>query len=115
MEDLWPSGAALRGEASNRLHAALAEDWRGERCRKRHPRGVRWGSGRPSAVPVRGSLLTRRYTVGFERSHVSFDNGPPRDMVLRVTHIYRRTDGEWKLIHRHADFAPPDQRNTPAR
>ena len=55
------------------------------------------------------------YTVGFERSHVSFDNGPPRDMVLRVTHIYRRTDGEWKLIHRHADFAPPDQRNTPAR
>jgi hypothetical protein len=62
MEDLWPSGAALRGEASNRLHAALAEDCRGERCRKRHPRGVRWGSGRRSAVPVRGSLLTRRYT-----------------------------------------------------
>ncbi len=54
------------------------------------------------------------YTVGFERSHVSFDGGPMRDGVLRVTHIYRRIDGEWKLVHRHADFAPPDQRNTPA-
>ena len=55
------------------------------------------------------------YTVGFERSHVSVDGGPPRDVVLRVTHIYRRIDGDWKLMHRHADFPPPDQRNTSAR
>jgi ketosteroid isomerase-like protein len=55
------------------------------------------------------------YTVGFERVHVSIDGQPPRDGVLRVTHIYRRIDGEWKLVHRHADFAPPDQRNTSAR
>ena len=43
------------------------------------------------------------YTVGFERSHRSVDGGPSSDMVLRVTHIYRRIDGEWKLMHRHAD------------
>jgi ketosteroid isomerase-like protein len=55
------------------------------------------------------------YTVGFERVHVSIDGQPPRDGVLRVTHIYRRIDSEWKLVHRHADFAPPDQRNTSAR
>ena len=55
------------------------------------------------------------YTVGFERSHVSVDGGPPRDMVIRVTHIYRRINGDWKLMHRHADFPPPDQRNTSAR
>jgi ketosteroid isomerase-like protein len=55
------------------------------------------------------------YTVGFERSHVSVDGGPPRDAVLRVTHIYRRIDGDWKLMHRHADFPPPDQRYTSAR
>jgi ketosteroid isomerase-like protein len=52
------------------------------------------------------------YTVGFERSRVSVEGGPPRDMVIRVTHIYRRIGGEWKLMHRHADFAPPDQRKT---
>ena len=55
------------------------------------------------------------YTVGFERSHVSVAGGPPRDMVIRVTHIYRRIGGDWKLMHRHADFPPPDQRNTSAR
>jgi ketosteroid isomerase-like protein len=52
------------------------------------------------------------YTTGFERSHASVDGSTPRDMVLRVTHIYRRIDGDWKLVHRHADFPPPDQRNS---
>jgi ketosteroid isomerase-like protein len=55
------------------------------------------------------------YTVGFERSQVSVDGGPTRDMVIRVTHVYRRIDGDWKLMHRHADFPPPDQRNGSAR
>jgi ketosteroid isomerase-like protein len=55
------------------------------------------------------------YTVGFERSQVSVDGGPPREMMIRVTHVYRRIDGEWKLMHRHADFSPSDQRGTPAR
>jgi len=50
------------------------------------------------------------YTVGFERAEVSVDGGPVRPMTIRVTHIYRRFDNEWKLAHRHADFPPPDQR-----
>ena len=50
------------------------------------------------------------YTAGFERSHVSVDGGPRRDMTLRVTHIYRRIDSAWKLVHRHADLPPPDPR-----
>ena len=54
------------------------------------------------------------YTVGFERSRVSFEGGPPRDMVVRVTHIYRRIDGDWKVVHRHADFPPSDPRKTSA-
>lgn len=64
---------------------------------------------------VIGSSGDLAYTAGFERSHVSVDGGPRADMTLRVTHIYRRIDGDWKLIHRHADVLPPDPRQTFAR
>lgn len=50
------------------------------------------------------------YTVGFEHGPASVDGGPERDMVIRVTHIYRRFGEEWMLVHRHADFPPADQR-----
>jgi ketosteroid isomerase-like protein len=50
------------------------------------------------------------YTVGFERGEVAVDDGPARPMTIRVTHIYRRVDGAWRLVHRHADFPPADQR-----
>jgi ketosteroid isomerase-like protein len=30
-------------------------------------------------------------------------------LVVRSTHVYRREDGEWKVVHRHGDNAPPDQ------
>ena len=62
---------------------------------------------------VVASSVDLAYTVGFERSHVSIDGRLPRDMTHRVTHIYRRIDGEWKLMHRHADFPLADQRITP--
>jgi ketosteroid isomerase-like protein len=31
-------------------------------------------------------------------------------MTLRVTHVLRRFDGEWRLVHRHADYPPRDER-----
>jgi ketosteroid isomerase-like protein len=46
------------------------------------------------------------YLVGFERSMVSVDGGPMEPVTLRVTHIYRRENGDWRLIHRHADNSP---------
>jgi ketosteroid isomerase-like protein len=42
------------------------------------------------------------YTVHRERTSVSVD-GSPRDYVLRVTQVYRREAGTWKVVHRHAD------------
>jgi ketosteroid isomerase-like protein len=50
------------------------------------------------------------YTVGFERGEVSVDANAPASMTIRVTHIYRRIDGECYLVHRHAGFPPSDQR-----
>jgi ketosteroid isomerase-like protein len=37
--------------------------------------------------------------------------GEPQQMTLRVTHVYKRVDGQWRLMHRHADFPPADQRD----
>ena len=42
------------------------------------------------------------FTAGYERTQASI-NGERRRYVLRVTQIYRREDGEWKVAHRHGD------------
>ena len=44
------------------------------------------------------------FTAGYERTEASI-NGERRRYVLRVTQIYRREDGEWKVFHRHRDTA----------
>src|SRR5688500_6501191 len=44
------------------------------------------------------------FTAGYERTEASI-NGEPRRYVLRVTQVYRREDGEWKVAHRHGDTA----------
>jgi ketosteroid isomerase-like protein len=49
------------------------------------------------------------YTVGYERSSVSVDGGPVRDNVVRLTRIYRRESGDWKIVHRHGDHPPVDE------
>jgi ketosteroid isomerase-like protein len=58
------------------------------------------------AAGVSGDLA---YTVGYERQTVSVDGAPPEPNVLRVTHVYRREHGEWKIVHRHGDHLPFDQ------
>jgi ketosteroid isomerase-like protein len=45
------------------------------------------------------------YTVGHEHTQATVD-GEPRAYTLRVTQVYRRHSGEWKVVHRHADTAP---------
>ncbi|MDQ4213867.1 nuclear transport factor 2 family protein [Microbacterium sp. ASV81] len=48
---------------------------------------------------VRGDFA---YTVHRELTSVGVD-GTPREYALRVTQVYRREDGAWKVVHRHAD------------
>jgi ketosteroid isomerase-like protein len=44
------------------------------------------------------------YTVAIERSEARVaGQDAPASMGLRVTHLFRKEDGEWKMIHRHAD------------
>jgi ketosteroid isomerase-like protein len=50
------------------------------------------------------------YTLGFERFNASVAGRPVEPVTVRVTHIYRREDGEWKIVHRHADNPGPDTR-----
>jgi ketosteroid isomerase-like protein len=49
------------------------------------------------------------YTVGYERFTAAVGDGPAEPYTVRVTHVYRRENGEWKIVHRHGDLAPPDQ------
>jgi ketosteroid isomerase-like protein len=58
------------------------------------------------AADVHGDMA---YTVGYEHTRASVD-GEPRQYTLRVTQVYRREDGEWMVVHRHADaLAQPEQ------
>ena len=43
------------------------------------------------------------YTVGIERTRASIGDAPPTPYALRVTTIFRREDGQWKIVHRHGD------------
>jgi ketosteroid isomerase-like protein len=47
------------------------------------------------------------YMAGFEHTTVSMGGEPRKSYTLRVTLVFRRENGEWKVVHRHAD-PPPD-------
>jgi ketosteroid isomerase-like protein len=58
------------------------------------------------AAGVSGDLA---YTVGYEHTTASVDGGPVQSYTLRVTHVYRREAGEWRIVHRHGDYPPVDR------
>ena len=44
------------------------------------------------------------FSVAIEREEVRVgDQDKPAPRALRVTQIFRKENGEWKLLHRHAD------------
>ena len=78
-------------------------------------RTIEWVAGRFGAcdhyeyelvvADVHGDLA---YTGGFERYTASRPGGEQLINELRVTQIYRREHGVWKLVHRHGDNPPTD-------
>jgi ketosteroid isomerase-like protein len=45
------------------------------------------------------------YVVAFEHTTASIGGAAPQAYVLRATTVFRREDGEWKVVHRHGDPA----------
>ena len=65
------------------------------------------GGGQPTRYEplAAGSSGDLGYAVGLERSagvHLA-GREESSPMLLRVTHLFRREDGAWRIIHRHAD------------
>lgn len=55
------------------------------------------------AAGVSGDLA---YIAGIEHTTASVRGGPSEPYALRVTTIFRRENGEWKVVHRHGDPFP---------
>jgi SnoaL-like domain len=114
---------------ARRVRIGVADQSRnsGHRGRERHDedfsvrgihvlRALRWLAARWSdstdyrfdlvAADVSGDMA---YLVGFEHVANSVVGVPVEPYTLRVTHIFRREAGEWKIAHRHADYVPIDQ------
>lgn len=65
-----------------------------------------FGAGGTNNFEVMHTASSRdlAYWVGIQRSVVNVRGQPARTPIdLRVTEIFRREQGKWKLVHRHAD------------
>jgi ketosteroid isomerase-like protein len=54
------------------------------------------------------------FWTGYQVATVQIGDMPkPAKMRIRLTEVFRRTDGEWKMVHRHADMgeAPGDKKS----
>lgn len=80
----------------------------------------RWVAGRfaqlvdeRQEVVAAGASGDLAYTVAFEHKTVDNADGRRATYTLRTTHVFRREDGEWKIVHRHGDI-PPQREDFPA-
>lgn len=70
---------------------------------------ITWASARFRGGELRYEPITTAqsgdlaYAVGMERGRATVVGGEEGEVNLRVTHVFRREDGEWRLVHRHAD------------
>ena len=87
-----PSGSVVSGAGA--VSARYAED----------AKGFATGSDTHFEIIQMGASDGIAYWVGYQRAMAKLrgkDEAVPFD--LRVTEIYRREGGNWKMVHRHAD------------
>lgn len=66
-------------------------------------------------VVAAGASGDLAYIVALEHTTASIKGAPPQPYVLRATTIFRRENGEWKVVHRHADPASESGRTVAER
>jgi ketosteroid isomerase-like protein len=54
-------------------------------------------------VVAAGASGDLAYLVAFEHTTASVNGAPPASYTLRVTTVFRREDGAWRVAHRHGD------------
>jgi ketosteroid isomerase-like protein len=59
-------------------------------------------------IVAAGSSGDLAYIVAFEHTTASLNGAPPQAYLLRVTTVFRREEGEWRVVHRHGDPASED-------
>ena len=65
----------------------------------------RLSEGQMTFTPLGGAVAGEfAWLSGFEEGTVRLDGGPRREMRLRVTTIFRRTEGRWVTVHRHGEM-----------
>lgn len=88
--------------AFNRAELVALFDWLGSRFSRGDPANFE--------VITAGVSNDLGYVVGYEHTKTSIEGAPPAAYHLRVTLIFRREDGEWRAVHRHADPLTEGQR-----
>lgn len=78
---------------------------------------VRDQFARESRMGLKGGVTAEQITLSrgedwgvtacLEVSHGMMVDGKPADMTFRATNVFRKEDGEWKLVHHHTDLGQP--------
>jgi len=102
MAEVWSHGASVTS-----LHPTGGREVGWEQVRSSLERVAKMAAGGrvelvDAVIQVGGELA---YELGVERGEATL-GGEKVAISQRVTNIYRRESGAWKLVHHHADAAP---------